>query len=67
MPSVSFCLFAHPIQRSLSIYLSGPPHANKQNRHPCILTVGKSDENLVIEVLGRQHVNCTPCQEHKRF
>ena len=34
MPSVDFCLFAHPIQRSLSIYLSAPPHANKPKSPP---------------------------------
>ena len=34
MPSVDFCLFAHPIWRSLSIYWSDPPHANKQKSTP---------------------------------
>ena len=30
MPSVSFCLFAHPIRLPLSMYISVPPRANKQ-------------------------------------
>ena len=34
MPSVSFCLFAHPIQLLLSIYLSDPPRAGKREEAP---------------------------------
>ena len=39
MPSVSFCLFAHPIRLPLSICISVPPHANKQKNRRFFLCV----------------------------
>ena len=39
MPSVSFCLFAHPIRLPLSIYISVPPRANKQKNRRFFLCV----------------------------
>ena len=47
MPSVSFCLFAHPIRQPLSIYISVPPHANKQKNRRFFLCVRMPRWNTV--------------------
>ena len=56
MPSVSFCLFAHPIRLSISIYFSDPPRANKQKIDACLSSNSGDAHHLAYLPAAMLHV-----------